>query len=360
MSVLVFGLVTSLNAQPTRESIAKDETISKNKKYNENLYSPSKNSFFSNLSNVNITSEFGDNSASALFASNIGSSSSVSFYFKQPFESKPKKVNFFTQDGLASGTSFDFSFQQVFWKTKITDKMFQGLKDEYAKNKKIDKSSPEYRGISVADFDDQTIAKFWASNPVKSGLPILFGAGYTVAKNEIDYIVDSFSLSPVTENRTNSNLRLTIGILTHNRSVISLSAIQEIKYESGDPITMNFPLNTNGLSYSKDVTLGIPTKKNITRIQFDYRKRFYKKENIAFAIAPSIAYRTKQKAIALELPVYFLNFKDDDKKVKGLQGGIILGYTDKLKSKTTFKDGFAFSIFVGAPFDLFGYFKTKN
>jgi len=326
---------------------------------NKELYSPRQSTVFSNFSNVNITSEFGDNSASALVAFNIGAASSISFNFKQPFDSKPKKIDFFNQNGLATGTSGEIAFQHIFWKTDINDELFQKLKLQYAKDHKIEANTPQFRGITVGDFSDEMISNFWSDPKNKFGIPILIGAGYAVAKNEINYVVDSFSISPKNENRTNQNVRFSIGALAKNKSVISLSIIQEIKYESGDPITMNFPLNTTGLSYSKDLTIGTPVEKNLTRLQLDYRQSFYKNGVIVFAIAPSIAYRTKQKSLLIDLPIYFLNFKGDDKQVKGLQGGISLGYTNKLKEKTTFKDGFAFSIFVGVPFDLFGFFKTK-
>ncbi len=236
--------------------------------------------------------------------------------------------------------------------------MFTKLKDAYAAKKGIATGTAAYRGITVADFDDKTIADFWSAKGNDLGIPVLIGFGYSIAKNEIDYVLDSFSVSPKNENRTNHNLRFTAGLYLKDRSVISLSAIQEIKYESGDPINRNFPLNNSGLSYNKDVTVGEPVKKNLTRIQLDYRKAFYRKGVISFAIAPSIAFRTRENSLAIELPLYFLNMKEE-KKVKGLQGGISIGYTDKLKEKTTFNDGFAFNIFVGVPFDLFGYFRTR-
>ncbi len=337
----------------------KDEVTAQLKeKQNKDLYSPGKSTVFSNFSNVNITSDFGDASASALVAFSVGSSSSLSFYLKQPFETKPKKVTFFDKDGLSAGTSAEIAFQHIFWKPKVNDALFTKLKDAYAAKKGIAQGTAAYRGITVADFDDKTIADFWSDKGNDLGIPVLIGFGYAVAKNEIDYILDSFSVSPKNENRTNHNLRFTAGLYLKDRSVISLSAIQEIKFESGDPINRNFPLNSSGLSYNKDVTVGEPVKKNLTRIQLDYRKAFYRKGVISFAIAPSIAFRTSENSLAIELPLYFLNMKEE-KKVKGLQGGISIGYTDKLKEKTTFNDGFAFNIFVGLPFDLFGYFRTR-
>lgn len=350
-----FNAKSQTSTPEQQSSVATTIEVIKNKE----MYTPRKGVIFSNLSNINLTSEFGDNSASALMAFSVGSSSSFSFYFKQPFESKPKSVSFFKQDGLSTGTSAEIAFQHVCWKTKIDDALFQKLKKAYADKKGIATGTPAFRAITVSDFDDETITNFWADKSNKLGVPILLGAGYSVAKNEINYVIDSFSNSSTKENRTNHNLRFTVGIFARNRSVISLSAIQEIKYESGDPITMNFPLDALGLlSYTKDVTLGVPVEKNLTRFQLDYRQSFYKEGQISFAIAPSLAYRTKEKSISIEIPIYFINFKED-KKIKGLQGGISIGYTNKLKEKTSFDEGFALSIFIGAPFDLFGYFKTR-
>ncbi|MBL7733291.1 MAG: hypothetical protein JNM88_19140 [Chitinophagaceae bacterium] len=331
------------------------------KSLSKQLYSPVAGTLQSNLSNINLTSEFGDNSATITTSFGIGASSTLSFYFKQPFEEKPKKVELFNKDGMSSGTSAEIAFQHTFWKTPDNpsfDDMFQRLKKAYIEKNKITDSA-EMRGITTGDFDDETQAKFWGDKSSRLGIPVLLGFGYSVAKNDIDFITDSMSLAPVTENRTNHNLRFTIGAYARNMSVISFSIVKEIKYESGDPLTRIFSLGTSGLTYSKEVTVGNPVKKNLTRLQFDYRQSFYKKGELVFAVAPSLAFRTVEKSFVLEVPLYFLNLKDDEKKVKGLQGGVILGYTNKLKEKTSFKEGVAFSIFVGAPFDLLGFFRTK-
>jgi hypothetical protein len=326
---------------------------------NQELYAPKQGVFSSNFSDIKLTSEFGDNSASALAGFGIGASSTISFYFKQPFEQKPKKVSFFDQSGMSTGTSAEIAFQHVFWEPSVEDKLFQKMKADYAQKNGIVLGTGAYNNITTGDFTEEEQADFWSNPKNKMRSPVLLGLSYSVAKNDIDFVLDSFSIAPITESRTNHNLRLTLGILNKNNSVISISAVKEIKFESGDPLTRVFPLGTSGLSFSKDVTVGSPTKKNLTRFQLDYRQSFYKEGEIVFAIAPSIAYRTIQKSFVIEMPFYFLNFKNDDNKVKGLQGGISLGYTNKLKEKTTFKDGFAFSIFVGVPFDLFGYFRTR-
>jgi hypothetical protein len=323
------------------------------------MYSPKQSTISSSFSNINITSEFGDNSASALASFGVGSSSVFSFSFKQPFETKPKKVDFFNQNGMATGTSAEIAFQHVFWETKVDDALFQAMKDKYAADNNISKGSPAYVAITTGDLKEEDQIKFWSNPKNKIGVPVLIGFGYAVAKNDIDFVIDSFSIAPSTESRTNHNLRFTIGVLARNRSVISLSAVQELKFESGDPLTRVFSLGISGQSFSKEITVGNPVKKNLTRFQLDYRQSFYKDSEITFAIAPSIAYRTVQKSIVLDMPIYFLNFKGEDKKVKGVQGGLSIGYTNKLKEKTTFKDGFGLSIFVGVPFDLFGYFRTK-
>jgi hypothetical protein len=364
ITIILLLLVASKYVQSQEDSTKLDisdsiANLNVQKALSKQLYSPKQGTLLSSFSNVNITSEFGDNSASATAAFNVGASSVFSFYFKQPFEDKPKKVTFFDQDGMSAGTSAEIAFQHVFWKTKIDNAMFEDMKKAYAKTHNISKKSPEFRGITTGDFEDEDQVRFWSAKGNKLGTPLLIGFGYSVSKNDIDFVADSFSIAPVTENRTNHNLRFTIGIYARNRSVVSLSIVQEIKYESGDPLARIFPLGASGLSYTKDVTVGAPVKKNLTRLQFDYRQSFYKNGEIVFAIAPSFAYRTIQKSFVVEVPLYFLNLKDENKKVKGLQGGVTIGYTNKLKEKTSFNDGIAFGIFVAAPFDLFGYFKTK-
>lgn len=325
------------------------------------LYSPGKSKLLSNIGSIGLNSEFGDASASALIAFPTSASSTFSLYFKQPFDTKPKKVTFFDLDGLATGTSAEFAFQKIFWNPKADDNLFQKLKVQVAKQKNTPASdtSALFRGLTTGDFTEDLMDSFWKSPSNKYGNAVLFGLSYALAKNEIDYVVDSFALRPVNETKTNHNLRLTLGVYTKNRAIWSLSFVQEIKFKTGDPITMNFPLNSTGLSFTKDVTYGKYNRQDLTRIQVDYRKNFYADGKEILAIAPSLAYRTIEKSFVFELPLYFFNFKDENGKVKGLNGGITIGYANKLNEKKSFRENSAVSLFVGAPFDLFGHYKTR-
>lgn len=263
----------------------------------------------------------------------------------------------FNQDGLQSGTAFKVSFQHTFWNPKIDFNKFDRVRNEYAKRKSITNDSLR-RAITLSDLDDSSYNQIVES--MDFGVPILFGIAYGGAKNEIDYISDSSSIHPVNIVKFNQNFQVSLGFILSKSVVIAVSYTKEIKFSGADETSIfNFPSSIGNLTYQKEVGVGSPLRKDDNKFQFEYRKLFIKKgQGPSLAINPRFFYLTLKKSLNFELPVYFLR-QSEDGKLKGLQGGFSLGYSSKISNSASFKQGFAASIFVAAPFDLFNLFRTK-
>jgi hypothetical protein len=362
--LLILPLMASLGLKAQlkeeKNSERKTQKIEANKRIQSSLFTPNANSsIISTYSDIRLKSDFGDQSASATMGFTLGQSS-LSFYFEQPFEDKPKKVTFFNQNGLQAGTAFKIAFQHVFWKPDTDMKGFnkiEEIKNVYAKNNHIT-DSQKIREIAIGDMDDISYAK--ALEEMRIGTPVLFGLSFSGAKNNIDFLTDSLSIKPLNQVKLNQNLQVAFGLMLKKGSVLALSYTRESKFKGADETSVfNFPITGSAATYQKEAGVGSPKKILENKFQLEYRKLFVEPGvGPSFAINPRIFYLTSNKSFNFELPVYCLRFSEEG-KVKGLQGGFSLGYSSKLTKVNNLKDGFAASIFVAAPFDLFNLFKTK-
>lgn len=321
------------------------------------IYSPTdRGTIVSTYSDLRLKSDLGDKSASATLGFSLGQTS-ISTYFEQPFQEQPKKVTFFNQDGLQSGTAFKISFQHTFWHPKMDFNNFDRVRNDFANRKSIINDTLR-REITLSDLDDTAYNRVVES--MNFGVPILIGIAYGGAKNELDYISDSSSINPMNVVKFNQNIQISLGFILSKSVVIGISYTREIKFNGADKTSIfNFPRTGSNLSYEKEVGVGSPVRKDDNKFQFEYRKLFIKKgQGPSLAINPRLFYLTSKKTLNFELPIYFLR-QSEDGKLKGLQGGFSIGYSSKINKSTSFQQGFASSIFVSAPFDLFNLFRTK-
>jgi hypothetical protein len=330
-----------------------------NNKVDKQTYSPQgKSSIISAYSNLNFTSTFEDESASATLGFRLGSSS-LSGYFEQPFKEKPKKVTLFNQDGMGDGTSIKLAFQHTIWNPKANIQKWEKVRDAFCNDPKNKIKKDSCKFVTLSQLDEKT-QKDLVRDVIDFGTPVLIGFAIGFAKSEFDYIIDSMALKPENTTMINKNFRFSVGLLMKKSRLLALSYTYEVKHEAADdPNTFTFPVPGSTLSYSKDVTIGKPAEKKDSRIRLEYRAVFTNSEGEqALAINPMFYYTTNKKSATIELPFYFLNYKKDD-KVQGLQGGINVAYTTKLKNSTDTKDKFGISLFISAPFSLLDLFSTK-
>lgn len=321
------------------------------------IYTPGgKSSLISSFSDIRLKSDFGDESASATVGFSL-KQSSLSFYFEQPFKEKPKKVTFFNQDGLQSGTSFKVAFQHTFWNPTADFNTFDRLRNEQARRNQIT-DTQQIRTLTSGDFDPDLYTAFLRSVDFKT--PVLFGISFAGAKNAIDYLPDSSATKPSSETNLNYSVAASLGFVLAKSDIIAFSYTREVKYQGADETSVfNFPVPGSSTTYLKEVGVGPINKTDENKFQAEYRRLFFRKSgNVSLALNPKIFYLTSKKSFNIELPVYFLTFSEEE-KIKGLQGGFSIGYSTKLRGENSFKNNFGVSIFVSAPFDLFNLFTTK-
>jgi len=402
-SLLVLGIFYFTAFSQTEDVKKVDKIIS-------STYTPAKKSTFLNaISQINLTSSFGDEEASATVGYTTKKGTSFSLYLSQSFEEKPKIVTPVNLDGLQANSSFEVAFQHILWNPEIEDRnVFSQVKLNFAERtgklltpfsdpKKIDTvktliddslfklktdtlksewSTPGrtrsrllteinaylLRDIGAMDFDEMAMNELYES---KAGIdwknPVLIGAAFSLGTVNPDYIIDSFSTPPQELKGVNFNVRFSIGTYLNKQNIIAFSYIIENKYKIGDPVNYSFPVGTAGLTYNKDVLIGKPKTAIDNRFKLEYRANWYHKTIQVLAINPQISYYTSKKILSFEMPIYFLNYKKDD-AIQGLQGGVSFGLLKQFKPKEE-RDAslktFAVSVFIAAPFEMLGLFKTR-
>ncbi len=321
------------------------------------VYSPQGNTSIINpFTQLNLTSNFENQSASATIGAKWGKSA-MSVFIKQPFKEKPKKATPLSLDGLENGTSFEFAYQFTLWNPDADLTAFERYRKKYMKKNNIKEDSAKY--ITFADLDAASKKELKDSNKINWKIPVLFGLAYSAGKTSYNYITDSASINPLKLTGVNQNLRITIGTIIKSSQVLALSYVIQYKYSSDNPVEYIFPLGTNGAAYTKEVVIGKPERKQESRIALEYRCTFFNKQNKpSLALNPSISYLVNQELLSIAIPIYFLNYTAD-KKTKGLQGGIALGYLSETDSWASFAEGLTAALFIAEPFDIYGLFKTK-
>jgi hypothetical protein len=355
ITVLIAFLVLSLI-----ECFGQEKNDSNKYDYNvlyPKVYSPQGNTSIINpFTQLNLTSDFENQSASATLGAKWGMSA-MSVYIKQPFKEKPKKATPLSLDGLENGTSFEFAYQFTHWKPKEDLAVFESYRKIYMEKRNIKADSAKY--ITFMDLDAASKKELEDMNAINWKKPVLFGLSYSAGKTSYNYITDSTSINPLKLTGVNQNLRITLGTILKSSQVLALSYIMQYKYSSGDPVDYIFPVGTNGAAYTKEVVIGKPERKQESRIALEYRCTFFNKQNKpGLALNPSISYLVNQELLSIAIPIYFLNYTAD-KKSKGLQGGIALGYLSEIGPWASFDEGFTAALFIAEPFDLYGLFKTR-
>ena len=316
------------------------------------FYNPSGNSgIVSPYTQVNLTSSFTDNLASATIGFKSGMSSG-SILIKQPFTTKPQKVSLLSLDGLSAGTSVTISYQFTYWKPWADFHKFESVKGSFCKRTK---NTSDPRSITYQDLD--AIAQDSLEKDIHWGTPIIFGVSYSIGKAGFDYIVDSSSINPQNVTKVNQNVRITLGAMFNKAHILALIFTWQNQFDAGDPISYSFPAGSNGARYNKDVIIGEPKLKVDQRLSLEYRHTFFSRNSIpSLGLNPSVTYAFNKNKLAVTFPVYFLNYGEGE-KIKGLQGGVAVGYISSTKKFVNLKDGFSVSLFLSAPFDPMGIFK---
>lgn len=360
--LLPVGMV-SLYGQSTVSLTDRDKNVINSR--NENTTNTAlKSGVVSKLSSVNLTSLFNDTRAEIRVAFNAGNSA-FNVGVAQSFSEKPKVVNLLDADGLSTGSTFSVAWQKRIGSVKIPDRLpivdlglFTKIKDEFRAKKGIS----EAEGVSFNMFDAEFRNKVINSGAIDLRAfetPLFFTAQFSASRVGFDYIADSLATKPLSSQEINKNFMFSLSKFTSLDVYYSLSYSVLYTYQSGgEVISYSFPTGNNGLSYSKDVTVGTPAEKIDSRVKGEVRQLFRGDDfTPILGINPSISILLKSERINVDLPVYFLT-RNSDGLFNGLQAGFKVGYTSKwddsffrdLGSFNTNK--MYFSLFLAKPFSV--------
>lgn len=261
----------------------------------------------------------------------------AAFKLNTPFLKTDKLVKPVNQDGLLNGTSTSLSLSNIFfitqknkysdlWKTICpppTDCTLNG----------IEKSKPQ-------DYKDLIKA---------IGFPLLVGAKISTSKNKIGYITDTTTNAFIEEDRYSYTFLGSIGfIFKKNYGVLGISYIYTNSYKPAEEQTFLFPDNNN-VYLEKKLYPAKPSDLLENRIKVEYLAQLLGKDE--FKWNPSVSYIWTTNKFALDLPIYIVKLKKDD-KLAGFDGGLFVSYLSGEDFElVNNNNNFTYGIFIGANFN---------
>ena len=258
----------------------------------------------------------------------------------------------FDLNGLSNGTTVGFNIQKMFWKPKMSTKdfsLFIKIKEEYAKTKGVDARTVTFNDIK----DGGTKEQKKQLKHIYLKQPFVINVKGSFTKTQFNYATDSVSLAQISNSYITPNASISL-IKFITNGFLSVNYTYSEYYKASDNVDFYSPFGTSGNYYSQSVIFGEPTKESDNKVNVEFKKSFYNKnEKMSFAIDPSVLYAINTKKVAVYLPVYFINGLDNKGKPNGLQGGINFGYLTSTNQISSFKDGFGAQLIVTLPFDVF-------
>jgi hypothetical protein len=319
------------------------------KAFEQNNFTSFGNSAFSNfVSNISVSSTFnkGENGKAELkYTTNNWWTSGITLEQKLGKTDKEAALlDLF--DGVSSGTSLNFNLQKLFWNPLLNTTEFNKFNlaaNSYAARLGVPRGTVTYNQI----LQNGTFAERNSLYSIKLKNPVFFNlkAGFT--KTNFDYTTDSFSLKKIERNYLTPNVSFFLGF------PLSIKSYSE-NYQAADELSFTVPFGTSNNSVSENLSFGVPKKQIDNKLYAEWRMSIGNVGSTSsFSIGPSITWGLTSKKVGLFFPIYFIDGKDNNGNVSGLQGGFRLRYIASTESATTFKEGFGAQLFVTAPFNIF-------
>ena len=336
----------------TKQQLTPEEKVSKaSKSVNPALQTDG--GPISNLSSINLVSLFNDARAEIKMAFASGNSV-FNVGVSQSFSKKPDVAKMLDLTGISKGTTLSFAFQT---KTGIWVNNDPYIQVRDIEKIDIFKTGKTWNDLSVAE-QSQLIAKNYID--LKSfATPLLFNFQFTTSRVAFDYIADTLATRPLASTQMNKSVSFGFSKFTSLDAFWALTYNAIYTYQSGDNlVSYSFPIGGKGLTYAKDVTVGIPTEKFESKLKLEGRKILRNKARVAVAgINPSISMLFRAEKVNIDMPVYFLT-RGDNGILNGLQAGFRVGYTSKaddsfFRDLGSFNsDKMYFSLFLSKPFSM--------
>lgn len=313
----------------------------------------------SSLSSINLFSVFNDTRAEIKMAFST-KNSLISIGAAQSFSKKQNKANLLDQNGMSSGTTLSFSFQT---KTKLFAAprpfILKEKEGDYQTFKEGIKTHPVESVNDLSDVERQKLIDLGIVDLRGYATPLLFNFQLSASRVAFDYIADTLATRPLASAEMNKSVSFGFSRFTSLDAFWALTYSAIYAFQSGnDLISYSFPIGGKGLTYAKDVTVGIPTEKFESKLKLEGRKILRNKARVAVAgINPSISMLFRAEKVNIDVPVYFLT-RGDNGILNGLQAGFRVGYTSKaddsfFRDLGSFNsDKMYFSLFLSKPFSM--------
>lgn len=374
--LILTGLFFCFTSNAQKENVLFDDSLKKTPFYRNEVEKEIQSSVASvnsdvltSNSSLNFISIFNENTADLQIA--LMSSKKAHGLFNiglsQDLSKKSKKVDLLDLNGLKRGTTFSFGWQKGFGietpeTVPIKDlTRYNKLRDEYRKTNPTNKNG---QAPTWDDFDKSTKDKIINSGVLDASAfesSWFFTAKFSASLVGFDFIENTNSIEPQKSTLYNKSLAFSLSkfcnLNTYHALTYSLSSLNK----SGNEVkTFLFPVGGNGLLYQQDVTIGIPTKINDSRFNYELRRIIRSKgasEIPILGLNPNISALISLEKINIDFPIYFIT-KNDKNLFNDLQAGIRAGYISKwddnfladlIKLKS---DKMYFSIFLSKPFSL--------
>lgn len=392
LMVLIYACLTlTVKGQQVGEADLKRGEEERNKSINTAINT----GVISNLSSVNLTSLFNTTRAEIKLGFPAGRST-FNAGVSQSFSEKPESAKLLDATGLTPGSTLSITWQYRLTPIPIPRVVpirdmakFEKFKAQYKAGKKVIPDSvsisfkvPDSIRVRVKvpvntetstqmldneevgwdDFDNDLKAKVLNSGALDLRAfesPWFFTIQLSASRTSFDYIADTLATKPLSNKQTNRRFELSLSKFASADVYYSLSYSVLYAYSSGDDIIpYSFPVGSQGLTYSKDVTIGTPTEKIETRLKGELRQLFRDAEfTPVVGINPSISTLLNSEKINIDLPVYFLT-KNQAGLLNGLQAGFRIGYTSKWDESfwrdlgSLSNDKVYFSLLLAKPFSV--------
>lgn len=271
------------------------------------------------------------------------SSMLLNFNVEQPVSSTGR-VTPITLDGLSNKTSFTFGFQAVF---------------DYSENITLAKTSYAQQMVGVRTLMTGKLTRredirFLQLSELKIPGKIYIGIKLGLTQQEFKYLQDtSISFLQVEESKTAGKGSITVGGLW-GFGTIAATYIYQDGHEASDQHSFYFPVNGTNVQIEKEYFVGPPTHKSDHRLRIEYMSIGNSGIGKVLRINPNINISFPKKKGSLEIPVFFLSHKGQDKE-PNLNGGIFASYlTDGDYTFRFKKANWGLGVFIGGSItDLF-------
>lgn len=353
----------------------------KTKEVQAESFSPFGTSRLSNFfSNVSVSSFFkegvnGKIELQAKFASKWSAGLSVD----QKIGKNDKTATPLSLSGISPGTTVEFNLQKVMWKPDFNLSREQILSlmqvsEAYAKRNSdsskgtiIDPRSLGLREIYLNGTQEEKRTALAAFSSRTSKQPVLINVRGGFTKTSFSYSTDSVMLTKVANAFITPTFTVSLvkalGRAFDVTGYVALSYNYSETYNAGDDISFSVPFGTTRNFFNSTLAFGKPTKETTNNLTLELRQNVFKKTSeesyMNIAISPSATLDIDRKRLGVFLPIYLIKGSDDKgKEVKGLQGGVRLGYITSTESGkiSSFKNGFIAQLIISQPLDFLDKF----